>query len=85
VPYAGNAAVRRQGGACCRPGFSVFLSCSSGTIIVGTVAWIKKVLSFRIEAVEMSISTLKDLLNNQFHGDSLQVLESRELSRIENL
>jgi hypothetical protein len=41
--------------------FSVFLflSCSSGTITVG----IKKVLSFRIEVVEMSISTLTDLLN----------------------
>jgi len=39
---------------------SRFLSCSSGTITDG----IKKVLSFRIEVIEMRISTLKDLLNN---------------------
>jgi len=53
---------------------SGFLSCSSGTITDG----IKKVLSFRIEVIEMRISTLKDLLNNRLHADKV-----RE-SRIEN-
>ncbi|KIM39076.1 hypothetical protein M413DRAFT_447431 [Hebeloma cylindrosporum] len=45
--------------------------------ILACLEWIKKVLSFRIRGIEMSISTLEDSLSNRFHCRESMIVQSQ--------